>query len=155
MGTLAFSGPRWSHYAPLHSDFSVGSPPAPLVCRGPTWKNEKEGLSRAQSRLNQKEKESCESLGLRQTAASVPGSDPCCFHPLLRKTLQRGGHPSGRSSLPRAPFLLQRDLQTLQGPLAPSPSLSLLIHPAMDQHKLRYRYSWEYMKTLQRVRTLV
>lgn len=137
MGTPAFSGPRWSHYAPLHSDFSVGSPPAPLLCRGPTWKNEKEGLSRAQSRLNQKEKESSKSLGLRQTAASVPGSDPCCFHPLLGKTLQRGGHPSGK------------------GPLAPSPSLSLLIHPAMDQHKLRYRCSWEYMKTLQRVRPLV
>ena len=102
--------------------------------RGPSWKNEKEGLSRAQGRLNQKKKESSKKrVWIRNTQQPVRlDSGYCCFCPFLRKTLQRGGHPSGMSPMPRASFLLQRDLQTLQGPLIPSPSLSLLIHPAIS-----------------------
>ena len=40
--------------------------------------------------------------------------------PLGGKALQLGNHPSGRNLCPQVPPLLQRDIQNLQKPLAPS-----------------------------------
>lgn len=73
-------------------------------CRGPAWKDEKEFLLRARSRLNQKEKEGSERRVWirRQTATSVSGIQIAAASALYTERPFGGDHPSGRSPLPRA-----------------------------------------------------
>lgn len=100
-GALAFSGPGWPHTL-LSTLTGLWGPCAAL--QRSSWRNEKEVLSRAQSRLNQKEKETQRRAWTwTRTTASVHGLGSLLLLPLPRKALQIDNHPSGRTLCPEPP----------------------------------------------------
>lgn len=97
-------------------------PHPPLACRGPAQKNEKEVLSRAQSRLNEKEKASSERRAWtwRWTAANVHGFRSLLLLPLHRKTMWTGCHSAGRTLHQSPAPACKETFRTSRFSLAPS-----------------------------------